>query len=87
MTEPIKRIEVGASTLQHSIEVLGAIGQQPTGGIVRPVYSPAWFLAFAIIYSLYVQLLQPVQGLAYSFGQTEQFCSLSQSNKCMVNCV
>jgi len=42
MTEPIKSIEVDASTLQHSIEVLGAIGQQPTGGIVRPVYSPAW---------------------------------------------
>jgi Peptidase family M20/M25/M40 len=42
MTEPIKSIEVDASTLQHSIEVLGAIGQQPEGGIVRPVYSPAW---------------------------------------------
>jgi allantoate deiminase len=42
MTEPIKRIEVDASTLQHYIEVLGAIGQQPEGGIVRPVYSPAW---------------------------------------------
>ncbi|HEY6288347.1 MAG TPA: Zn-dependent hydrolase [Nitrospiraceae bacterium] len=42
MTEPIKSIEVDASTLQHSIDVLGAIGQQPTGGIVRPVYSPAW---------------------------------------------
>jgi allantoate deiminase len=45
MTEPIKSIEVDASTLQHSIEVLGAIGQQPTGGIVRPVYSPAWVAA------------------------------------------
>ncbi len=45
MTEPIKRIEVDASTLQHYIEVLGAIGQQPEGGIVRPVYSPAWVAA------------------------------------------
>ena len=42
MTEPIKRIEVDASTLQHYIKVLGAIGQQSEGGIVRPVYSPAW---------------------------------------------
>lgn len=42
MTEVIKRIEVDASKLQHLIEVLGAIGQQPEGGIVRPVYSPAW---------------------------------------------
>ena len=42
MTEPIKCIEVDASTLQQYIEVLGAIGQQPEGGIVRPVYSPAW---------------------------------------------
>jgi allantoate deiminase len=42
MTEPVKSIEVDASALQHSIEVLGAIGQQPGGGIVRPVYSPAW---------------------------------------------
>ncbi len=45
MTEPIKSIEVDASTLQHSLEVLGAIGQQPEGGIVRPVYSPAWVQA------------------------------------------
>ncbi len=45
MTEPIKRIEVDASTLQQYIEVLGAIGQQPEGGIVRPVYSPAWLEA------------------------------------------
>jgi hypothetical protein len=30
-------------------------------------------------------LLQPVQGLAHRFGQAEQFCSLTQSNKCMVN--
>jgi allantoate deiminase len=42
MTEPIKCVEVDASTLQHYIDVLGAIGQQPEGGIVRPVYSPAW---------------------------------------------
>jgi allantoate deiminase len=45
MTEPIKSIKVDASTLEQSIEVLGAIGQQPTGGIVRPVYSPAWVAA------------------------------------------
>lgn len=42
MSEPIKSIEVDASTLQQYIEVLGAIGQQPEGGIVRPLYSPAW---------------------------------------------
>ena len=42
MSELIKRIEVDAATLQQYIEVLGAIGQQPEGGIVRPVYSPAW---------------------------------------------
>ncbi len=45
MTELIKRIEVDASRLQHYIEALGAIGQQPEGGIVRPVYSPAWVAA------------------------------------------
>src|SRR5215471_20976785 len=45
MTEPIKRIEVDASILQQNIEVLGAIGEQPEGGIVRPVYSPAWLEA------------------------------------------
>lgn len=45
MAEPIKSIKVDASTLQHFIEVLGAIGQQPEGGIVRPVYSPAWVKA------------------------------------------
>lgn len=45
MAESVKCIEVDASALQHSIEVLGAIGQQPGGGIVRPVYSPAWLEA------------------------------------------
>src|SRR5205085_11478868 len=42
MTEPIKKLEVDASTLQQYVEVLGAIGQQREGGIVRPVYSAAW---------------------------------------------
>jgi allantoate deiminase len=42
MTESIKKVEVDASTLQQYIEVLGTIGQQSEGGIVRPVYSTAW---------------------------------------------
>jgi len=42
MTEPIRSIEVDTTSLQHFIEVLGAVGQRPEGGIVRPVYSPAW---------------------------------------------
>jgi len=42
MTEPIRKVEVDASTLQQYIEALGSIGQQSEGGIVRPVYSPAW---------------------------------------------
>jgi len=31
--------------MQHLVETLGAIGEQPGGGIVRPVYSPAWVTA------------------------------------------
>ncbi|HLH63233.1 MAG TPA: M20 family metallo-hydrolase [Ktedonobacteraceae bacterium] len=45
MTQPINNIKVDASTLQYYIDALGAIGQQPAGGIVRPVYSPAWLEA------------------------------------------
>jgi allantoate deiminase len=31
--------------MQHLVETLGAIGEQPGGGIIRPVYSPAWVAA------------------------------------------
>jgi len=45
MTELIKKVEVDASTLHQYVEALGAIGRQREGGIVRPVYSPAWLEA------------------------------------------
>ena len=45
MTEKFKKIDVDASALQQYIEVLGAIGQEREGGIVRPVYSAAWVKA------------------------------------------
>ncbi|TME59048.1 MAG: M20 family metallo-hydrolase [Chloroflexi bacterium] len=45
MTNPIKKIQVDAPTLQHYIDHLASIGWQPEGGIVRPVYSPAWLKA------------------------------------------
>ena len=45
MTNPIKKIQVHAPTLQHYIDHLASIGWQPEGGIVRPVYSPAWLKA------------------------------------------
>jgi allantoate deiminase len=35
-------IRVEPSTIERYVESLGAIGQQPEGGIVRPVYGPAW---------------------------------------------
>ncbi len=37
--------EVTAAEMQHLVETLGAIGEQPGGGIIRPVYSPAWVQA------------------------------------------
>jgi len=45
MTNPIKKIQVDAPTLQYYIDHLASIGWQPEGGIVRPVYSPAWLKA------------------------------------------
>lgn len=45
MNDPIKKIEVDASTLQRYIDDLGSIGWQAEGGIVRLVYSPAWLKA------------------------------------------
>ncbi len=35
-------IRVAPETMEHDLETLGAIGQQPEGGIVRPVFGPAW---------------------------------------------
>ena len=37
------RIEPGE--MRELVEMLGAIGEQPGGGILRPVYSPAWAAA------------------------------------------
>src|ERR1700732_1966405 len=37
--------EVGAAEMQRLIETLGAIGEQPGGGIIRHVYDPAWVAA------------------------------------------
>ncbi len=37
--------EVTPGEMQHLVETLGAIGEQPGGGIVRPVYSAAWVAA------------------------------------------
>jgi len=38
-------VRVEPSEMQHLVETLGAIGEQPGGGIVRPVYSDAWVAA------------------------------------------
>ena len=38
-------IRIDATLLSRYIEVLGTIGWQPQGGIVRPVYSQAWVVA------------------------------------------
>jgi allantoate deiminase len=45
MNAKIRKIEVDAVTLHQYIEALGSIGLQPGGGLVRPVYSPAWLQA------------------------------------------
>jgi allantoate deiminase len=42
MAEITANFPVEPSLLQHYLETLGAIGWQTEGGIVRPVYSPAW---------------------------------------------
>src|SRR6202047_698161 len=36
---------VEPSEMQHLVETLGAIGEQPGGGIIRHVYDPAWVAA------------------------------------------
>src|SRR5262245_22352931 len=38
-------VRVEAAEMRELVETLGAIGEQPGGGIVRPVYSPAWVAA------------------------------------------
>ncbi len=38
-------LEITAAEMQRLIEGLGSIGEQPGGGIIRPVYSPAWVAA------------------------------------------
>ncbi len=45
MTAKIRKIEIDAGTLHQYVEALGSIGQQPGGGLIRPVYSPAWLQA------------------------------------------
>lgn len=41
--EPALRVE--PAEMQALVETLGQIGEQPAGGIIRPVYSPAWVAA------------------------------------------
>lgn len=45
MTAQIEKIEVDTLLLQRYVEALSAFGRQAGGGIVRPVYSPAWVQA------------------------------------------
>ena len=45
MAESRRPVQIDATLLSRSIEALGTIGWQPQGGIVRPVYSPAWVQA------------------------------------------
>lgn len=45
VAESSKPVRIDASLLSMYIEALGAIGWQPQGGIVRPVYSPTWVQA------------------------------------------
>ncbi|HEX8966724.1 MAG TPA: Zn-dependent hydrolase, partial [Chloroflexota bacterium] len=40
-------ITVAPAEMQRLIETLGAIGEQPGGGIIRHVYDPAWQAARA----------------------------------------
>jgi len=39
--------DVSPAEMQHLVETLGAIGEQPGGGIIRHVYDPAWVAARA----------------------------------------
>ena len=45
MAEILKNLHIDPSRLEQYIEMLGTIGLQTGGGIVRPVYSPAWVQA------------------------------------------
>lgn len=38
-------IRIEAAEMQHLVETLGVIGEQPGGGIIRHVYSPSWVAA------------------------------------------
>ncbi|HLZ25955.1 MAG TPA: M20 family metallo-hydrolase [Chloroflexota bacterium] len=42
-----RAFEIGPAEMQHLIDTLGAIGEQPGGGIIRHVYDPAWVAARA----------------------------------------
>lgn len=45
MAEILKNLHIDPSRLEQYIEMLGTIGLQAGGGIIRPVYSPAWVQA------------------------------------------
>src|SRR3989440_1917667 len=45
IAEIARNLHVEPSLMEHYVEALGSIGQQAGGGIVRPVYSPAWIEA------------------------------------------
>jgi len=45
MTGDSPALRVDPATMDHYVETLGAIGQQPGGGIERPVFGPAWVAA------------------------------------------
>ncbi len=45
MAEISKNLHIDSSRLEQYIEKLGTIGLQAGGGIIRPVYSPAWVQA------------------------------------------
>jgi len=36
------RLTIDPADMQHLVETLGAIGEQPQGGIIRHVYDSAW---------------------------------------------
>src|SRR5438105_3075673 len=38
-------VHITPDEMQHLVETLGAIGEQPGGGIIRHVYDPAWVAA------------------------------------------
>jgi allantoate deiminase len=40
-----RAIEISPAEMEHLVETLGAIGEQPGGGIIRHVYDPAWVAA------------------------------------------